>query len=104
MASIPSHELVTAQKDLSPRAFGLLMYYYSKGDHWDWVDSVISDEMNMSVRSIKDYRNELIKMDYLYVVKGLITNVFIGRKAVMDFKSPPKQEGVFTTIGEDKNG
>ena len=88
MARIPANELVTAQKDLSAKAFGLLMYYYSKSDNWEWKDSVIASDMIMTERKVKEYRIELIKKDYLYIVKGSITNVFIGRQAVTDFKNP----------------
>ena len=88
MARIPSDELVTAQKDLSARAFGLLMYYYSKGPHHQWRDEEISEDLNLSMRKVKEYRRELINMDYLYITKGEVTNVFIGRQAVMEWKAP----------------
>jgi len=90
MSNIPSDELITAQHDLSAKAFGLLMYYYSKGDKWEWRDSVMAQDLSMTQRKIKEYRKELIDKEYLYVVKGEITNVFIGRQAVMDWKHPPE--------------
>ncbi len=88
MTQIPSDELVTAQHDLTAKAFGLLMYYYSKGNNWDWRDDIISTDMNMTERKVKEYRKELVDKDYLLVVKGRINNIFIGRQAVMDFKGP----------------
>ena len=88
MAQIPSDELVTAQKDLSNGAYKLLMYYYSKGNNWSWVDNVMSKDMDISLRMLKEYRGELIRLDYLMIIKGPISNVFIGRQAVMDFKHP----------------
>jgi len=88
MAQIPSDELVLAQRDLSAKAFGLLMYYYSKGSNWEWIDDVISKDLDMTVRKVKEYRRELINKNYLLVFSGPISNVFIGRQAVMDFKSP----------------
>ena len=88
MARIPSDELITAGKDLSPKAYQLLMYYYSKGDRWDWDDKQMAKEMETSIRRIREVRSELEHKDYLLIIKGSITNVFIGREAVMDFKQP----------------
>ncbi len=88
MAHIPSDELATAHKDLSAKAYVLLMYYYSKGDRWEWIDDNMARDLDMTIRKLREYRNELIKSDYLYIVKGPINNVFIGRQAVMDFKHP----------------
>lgn len=88
MAYIPADELVTAQLDLSNNAYKLLMYYYSKGDRWEWKDNEISEALKMSVRKVREYRSELVRMEYLHVVKGPITHVFIGRQAVMDWKTP----------------
>ena len=94
MAHIPSSELITAAKDLTPKAYQLLMYYYSKGDRWEWDDKFMSDELGLSVRRIKELRQELIKKDYLLILKGpIVTNVFIGRKAVMEFKHPADENG-----------
>jgi hypothetical protein len=87
MAHIPSDELVTAAKDLSHKAYVLLMYYYSKGETWEWSDDEMSKNLGMNIRKIKEYRSELIKKDYLMIIKGGITNVFIGREAVMKFKN-----------------
>ena len=92
MASIPSGELVSSQKDLTNGGYKLLMYYYSKGNHWDWKDDVICKDMDISDRMLKEYRNELVKKDYLLIVKGQINNVFIGRLAVAKIKNPPKDE------------
>jgi len=88
MTQIPSDELVTAGHDLSNGAYKLLMYYYSKGDKWEWRDDVMTKDLGISIRMLKDYRNELIRMEYLYIVKGTINNYFIGRQAVMDWKHP----------------
>lgn len=86
MASIPSDEIITAYKDLSSKAYALLMYYYSKGDNWEWHDQNMAQDLCMTVRKIKEYRRELINKDYLLVFTGVITNVLIGREAVMKFK------------------
>jgi len=88
MAYIPADELITAQHDLSNGAYKLLMYYYSKGDKWEWKDKEMSEELGISPRSLKDFRNELVSMEYLYIVKGPITHVFIGRQAVTGWKAP----------------
>ena len=87
MSNIPSDELVTAAKDLSSKAYVMLMYYYSKHGHWTWHDQVMADELGFSIRQVKEYRRELINKDYLLVLKGSVSNVFIGREAVMKFKN-----------------
>ena len=89
MAQIPSDELVTAQHDLTNGAYKLLMYYYSKGVKWEWKDEVMSIDLGISERMLKEYRNELISTEYLFIAKGkTIDNYFIGRQAVMDWKQP----------------
>ena len=92
MASIPSDEIVTAAKDLTGKAYILLMYYYSKGDNWTWVDENMASDLGFTIRKIREYRNELIAKDYLLVFKGTITNVIIGREAVMKFKGMNHEE------------
>ena len=92
MAQIPADELITATRDLTAKAYQLLMYYYSKGERWNWEDKQIASELGMSIRKVQEYRRELISKDYLYIVKGKINNVFIGRQAVMDFKHPTKED------------
>lgn len=92
MASIPSDEIVTASKDLSSKAYVLLMYYYSKGDNWSWIDENISNDLGITTRKVKEYRRELVEKDYLLVFKGTITNVLIGREAVMKFKGRQDEE------------
>ena len=93
MAQIPSDELVTAQHDLTSKAFGLLMYYYSKGTKWEWKDEVIAKDLTMTERKVKEYRAELISKEYLYVVRGKnLDNYFIGRQAVMDWKQPEEYD------------
>jgi len=85
MSHIPSDELVSAPKLLSGPAFRLLMYYYSKGSTWSWDDDNMARELETNVREIKRSRKELVDKEFLLIVKGTITNVFIGRQSVQEW-------------------
>jgi len=86
MTTIPQDEALTAIKDLSPKAYQLLIYYYSKNDGWNFDDEEIADTLATTARMIKQYRKELIDKEYLWIIKGELTVYFVGRKAVYDFK------------------
>ena len=103
MARIPSAELVTAQHDLSNGAYKLLMYYYSKGDTWDWREDIMCTDLSISSRMLREYKSELTKKDYLYIVKGGIDNYFIGRQAVMDWKYPEEDTRELNWSKNDKD-
>ena len=85
MSHIPSEELIAAPKLLSAPAFRLLMYYYSKGRYWSWDDHNMAIELDTNIREIKRSRKELIDNQFLLIVPGKITNVFIGKQAVLDW-------------------
>jgi len=93
MTKIPQDEALTAMKDLTPKAYQLLIYYYSKVDGWRFEDKEIAETLGTTERMIKKYRKELIDLDYLWIMRGDLTVYFVGRKAVYDFKySPTKDE------------
>jgi len=85
MTKIPQDEAITAIKDLTPKAYQLLIYYYSKNDGWNFEDKEIADTLDTTERMIKKYRKELIDKEYLWIMKGELSVYFVGRKAVYDF-------------------
>lgn len=103
MTSIPQEELLTSMKDLTPKAYQLLMYYYSKQSGWEFDDSEMSSVLGISERMVKEYRNELIHKEYLYIVKGTITNIFVGRKSVSEFKYPDNNNSKTEKINKSED-
>ena len=92
MTKIPQTEALIAMKDLSPKAYQLLIYYYSKSSGWKFDDKEIADALSTTERMIKKYRKELIDLGYLWIIKRNLTVYFIGRQAVWDFKYSPVEE------------
>jgi helix-turn-helix protein len=88
MASIPTDEMIYAMKDLSPKAYQLLMYYYTKGNGWVFNDAEMADTLGIGERMLNEYRRELVSKKYLLIIKGKVTLYFVGRSSVMDFESP----------------
>ncbi len=87
MTRIPNTDLHNAYGDLSPNAFKLLTYYYSKGDGWEFKDKEIAQNFKIkNVRTIAKARKELIDKEYLLIYKGTVDNYFVGRKKVSEFK------------------
>ena len=89
MTKIPQEEALMAMKDLTPKAYQLLIYYYSKTSGWKFSDKEIADTLDTTERMIKKYRKELIDLNYLWIMKGDLTVYFVGRSAVYDFKYSP---------------
>lgn len=86
---IPTHEALTAMKDLSTGAFKLLIYYYSKSTGWNFDDKEIAEALEVTEKRVKELRKELVDKNYLLIEKGgHIDNYFIGRQAVMAWKNP----------------
>ena len=98
MAHIPAGELLTGIKDLSKGAYQLLMYYYTKGDGWEFEDKEMSESIDTSPRMVKQYRRELIDKKYLMIMKGSVDVYFIGRQAVLDFEEPEKKDRLLDQI------
>ena len=86
---IPTNEALSAMKDLTPSAYKLLIYYYSKSTGWKFSDQEIGDTLDVGERRVKELKRELSDKDYLLVLKGQgFENYFIGRQAVMAYKNP----------------
>lgn len=90
MTKIPQDEALTAMRDLTPKGYQLLIYYYSKVDGWKFNDTEIAETLVTTERMIKKYRKELIDSGYLWIMKGDLTVYFVGRKSVYDFKYTDK--------------
>ena len=88
MSNIPTKELLSAMKDLTPKAYQLLMYHYAKSDGWEFNEEEIAKELDISPRMVKQYRKELIDKDYLMISKGEVSIYFVGRDAVLNFRGP----------------
>ncbi len=86
--SIPTEELITAMNDLSTGAYKMLMYYYSRKTGWNFSDTEIAKTIDVSERTVKTLRKELIDKKYLSIAKGAIDNYFIGRRAVQEWDNP----------------
>jgi len=82
---LPSEEIEMAMKELSPKAFQLLTYYYSKSDGYVFYNQVIAELLNISTRQLSTYHKELKDKRYLHIQKGDVTIYFIGKSAVEDF-------------------
>jgi len=102
MTSIPQNEALTAMKDLNPKAYQLLIYYYSRLDGWKFDDEEIARTIGTTERMVKTYRKELIEKEYLWIAKGDLTVYFVGRKAVGEFKYSPTQEDDEAKLEEGK--
>ena len=86
---IPTHEAITAMKDLTDTAYKLLIYYYSKSTGWEFRDEEIANVLGVTLRTVGNAKKELIDKEYLLIEKGSnIDNYFIGRQAVLEWKFP----------------
>ena len=98
---IPTHEALTAMKDLSTGAFKLLIYYYSKSTGWNFDDKEIAETLEVTEKRVKELRKELVDKDYLLIEKGgHIDNYFIGRQAVMAWKNPDAKTAEVDSLNE----
>lgn len=98
---IPTHEALTAMKDLSTGAFKLLIYYYSKSTGWNFDDKEIAEALEVTEKRVKELRKELVDKDYLLIEKGgHIDNYFIGRQAVMAWKNPDAKTAEVDSLNE----
>ena len=55
MTSIPQDEALTAIKDLTPKAYQLLIYYYSKNDGWNFNDVEIANTLEEVYQRLKSF-------------------------------------------------
>lgn len=91
MTRLPTNELEEAFKELKPNAFKVLVYYYSKGDGWEFRHEVMARDLNMKPSTVRTRTRELISKGYLLIVKGSVTNYFVGKKEVLAY-TPDKPE------------
>ena len=92
MTSIPQDEALLAIKDLTPKAYQLLIYYYSKQSGWNFDEKEMAETVDIpNTRALKKYRKELIDKEYLFITGSNPTVYFIGRKAVWEFKYEPDE-------------
>jgi len=90
-SNIPNDQLVKAMK-LSSSAFKLLIYYFSKSGSWKFNDTTIIKECNLTERSMKDARRELINNDWLIIDKSGIIDIYIlGLDIVDQYKGKYKR-------------
>ena len=59
MASIPSDEIVIAARELSPKAYQLLMYYYSKSDGWKFDDDEIAKSLGIGANMLYRWKQDI---------------------------------------------
>ena len=87
MMRMPIHESNEAMKELNPKAYQLLVYYYSKYSGWNFNDDDIAISINVpNERAVKKYKKELIDKEYLWITGKYPTVYSIGKVAVSDFK------------------
>ena len=87
MTHIPNPDLDEGYLELSPNAFKLMTYIYSKGDGWNFVDENIAKAFNLTnVRTVRKLFRELELKGYLYRPKGEVETYFIGKKKVEEYK------------------
>ena len=82
---IPSEEVEIAIKELTPKAYQLLIYYYSKNDGYIFNNGTIAELLNISTRQLSTYHKELKEKKYLHIQKGDVTVYFIGKEAVSNY-------------------
>ena len=89
MVSISQKDILNGIKDLTPKAFQLLMYFFTKRNGWIFLDDEISNALNISIRQLRTYRAELIANEYLLIInhKDMVT-YFVGKYAVLNWKNP----------------
>ena len=86
MTRIPTSDLTVGFKELKPNSVKLLLYYYSKGDGWDFRSDVIADDLGVKISTVRTLTRELVSKGYLFVVRGKVINYFVGRKEVSAYK------------------
>lgn len=87
MTRIPNSDLLDGYRELSPNAFKLLTYYYSKGDGWVFDPKTITESLGLtSTRTVQNLTLELQTKGYLYCPKGDLDVYIVGKKQVKEYK------------------
>ena len=85
MTRIPNADLYDGYRDLSPNAFKLLTFFYSKGDGWVFDIAQMEQVFNLSNRAVKERIKELKDKGFLFHSKGDIDVYIVGKKLVQDY-------------------
>jgi hypothetical protein len=85
MTRIPNSDLADGYRELSPYAFMLLTYYYSKGDGWEFNIDVMAEVFGLTERTVANRIKELKNKGYLLHVKGDIDNYIVGKIKVGEY-------------------
>ena len=94
MTKIPQDEAITAIKDLTPKAYQMLIYYYSRTSGWNFTDEEMIETLDVvNKRALMKYRRELIEKEYLWITGSDPVVYFVGRKSVSDYKHGEMTEG-----------
>ena len=92
---IPQEEIEGALSELTPRAYQLLIYYYSKNDGFIFDNKVIANILSISTRQLSTYHKELREKKYLRIQRGATTIYFVGKNAVLEYEDEKvKKAGV----------
>ena len=87
MTKIPTTDLNDGYNELSPNAFKLLTYFYSKWDGWNFVLEDMARALKLSsTRTVQTLMKELQSKGYLYIPKGEIDTYIVGKKEVGKYK------------------
>ncbi len=98
---IPQEDIEQAMIDLSPKAFQLLTYYFSKNDGFIFSNDIMADLMSISKRQLSTYHRELKQKGYLAIQKGDVTVYFIGKTAVREYNDDGKVQKA-AIVGDGK--
>ena len=87
MTRIPISDLEDGYSELSANAFKLLTYFYSKGDGFEFRNEAMAKALRLgSIRTVKSLIKELEKKGFLLIQKGRITDYFVGKRKVSEYK------------------
>ena len=82
----PVKEVVRALDELSPDAFRMLAYMYTKSDNWIFNNVDFQKALGIAESTVKKKLKELRDNNYYYECKGKVIIYFIGLNAVKDYK------------------
>ncbi len=85
MTRIPNSDLTDGYRELTPNAFKLLTFFYSKGDGWEFDIAHMERVFNLSNRKVKERIKELQDKGFLLHSKGDIEVYIVGKKLVREY-------------------
>ena len=81
----PLDEMSKAIEELSPDAFRMLAYMYTKSDNWVFSNTSMQKALGIAESTVKKKLKELKDKRYFHEAKGEITIYLIGLNAVEDY-------------------